>query len=105
MDNRFLQILLTLIPVLGAVITYFIVPYLKANISSAQLAQYKEWASLAAKTAEMLWRETGHGTDKKAYVVNFLTELFNSRKVVITEEQINVLIEAAVKEMKGAGNG
>lgn len=105
MDNRLFDILLTLIPVLGAVITYFIVPYLKANISSTQLAQYKEWADLAVKTAEMLWRESGHGKDKKAYVVNFLTEMFNSRKIVITEEQMNVLIEAAVKEMKGVRNG
>lgn len=105
MDNRLFDILLTLIPVLGAVITYFIVPYLKTNISSTQLAQYKEWADLAVKTAEMLWRESGHGKDKKTYVVDFLTELFNSRKIVITEEQMNVLIEAAVKEMKGVRNG
>ncbi|MFG6358951.1 MAG: phage holin [Acetatifactor sp.] len=100
MDSRLFEIILALIPVLGAVITYFIVPYIRTNIDAARLAQYKEWAGLAVKTAEMLWRETGHGEDKKAYVVNFLTDMFNSRKIVITEEQMNVLIESAVKEMK-----
>lgn len=100
MDSRLFEIILALIPVLGAVITYFIVPYIRTIIDAAKLAQYKEWASLAVKTAEMLWRETGHGEDKKTYVVNFLTDMFNSRKIVITEEQMNVLIESAVKEMK-----
>ncbi len=100
MDNQLFNIILALIPVLGAVITYFIVPYIRTNIDAAKLAQYKEWAGLAVKTAEMLWRETGHGEDKKTYVVNFLTDMFNSKKIVITEEQMNVLIESAVKEMK-----
>ena len=100
MDERLFQVILTVIPVLGAVITYFIVPYIKSNVDSVKLAQYKEWATLAVKTAEMLWKETGHGTDKKRYVVNFLTKMFNSKKTVITEEQMNVLIESAVKEMK-----
>lgn len=104
MDNRLFEVILALIPVLGAIITYFIIPYIKTNMDSAKLAQYKEWATLAVKSAEMLWRETGHGEDKKTYVVNFLTEMFNSRKITITEEQMNVLIESAVKEMKEITN-
>ena len=104
MDNRLFEVILALIPVLGAIITYFIIPYIKTNMDSAKLAQYKEWATLAVKSAEMLWRETGHGEDKKTYVVNFLTDMFNSRKIVITEEQMNVLVESAVKEMKEITN-
>lgn len=104
MDNRLFEVILALIPVLGAIITYFIIPYIKTNMDSAKLAQYKEWATLAVKSAEMLWRETGHGEDKKTYVVNFLTDMFNSRKIAITEEQMNVLIESAVKEMKEITN-
>lgn len=104
MDNRLFEVILALIPVLGAIITYFIIPYIKTNMDSAKLAQYKEWATLAVKSAEMLWKETGHGEDKKSYVVNFLTDMFNSRKITITEEQMNVLIESAVKEMKEITN-
>ena len=104
MDERLFQVILTLIPVLGAIITYFIVPYIKTNVDSAKLAQYKEWATLAVKSAEMLWRETGHGTDKKQYVIDFLNKMFNSKKIVITEEQMNVLIESAVKAMKEIEN-
>lgn len=99
MNENLFQIILTLIPVFGAIVTYFIVPYIKTNIDSVKLSQYKEWATLAVKTAEMLWKETGHGEDKKAYVVDFLTNMFNSKKVVITKEQMDILIESAVQEL------
>ena len=100
MNENLFNVILTVIPVIGAIITYFIVPFIKSSVSEKQLAQYKEWANLAVKTAEMLWRETGHGEDKKAYVVSFLNDMFNKNKVVITEQQMEILIEAAVKEMK-----
>ena len=99
MNQRLFEIILTLIPVSGAVITYFIVPYIKANIDSSKLTQCKEWTKLAVKTAEMLWKETGHGNDKKQFVIDFLNKMFSSKNIVITEEQLNVLIESAVKEM------
>lgn len=99
MDERLFNVILALISVLGAIITYFVVPYIKQNISSAQLEQYKEWATLAVKCAEMIFTEKGMGTSKKEYVVNFLNDLFNQKKVVITEAQLNVLIEAAVQEL------
>ncbi len=101
MDENLFQVILTIIPVLGAIITYFVVPYMKATTESEKLNQYKEWAALAVKTAEMLWKETGHGEDKKAYVTAFLNDMFNAKKTVITKEQLHVLIEAAVKEMGG----
>lgn len=99
MNETLFQMILTLIPVIGTIITYFIVPLLKANIDCAKLEQYKQWASLAVKTAEMLWNETGRGSDKKTYAAAFLDRMFNSKKTTITEEQINILIESAVQEL------
>lgn len=99
MEEGLFKILLTIIPVLGTIITYFIVPYIKANIDFKRLEQYKEWTTLAVKSAEMLWKGTGYGDEKKEYVVDFLNDMFNSEKTVITEEQINILIESAVQEL------
>lgn len=99
MDERLFNVLITIIPVLGAIITYFIVPYLKTTIGTEMLDQYKEWTTLAVKCAEMLFAEKGMGVEKKAYVVDFLNKLFNKNKQVITEQQIEILIEAAVNEM------
>lgn len=100
MDERLFQIILALIPVLGAIITGFIVPFIKEKIGTERLAKYEYWASQAVKAAEMLWRESGSGADKKQYVVGFLNEMFNKNKVVITEQQIEILVESAVKQMK-----
>jgi LL-H family phage holin len=99
MDEKLFSLVLAFIPVLGAIVTLYIVPFLKGKIDLNKLSKYKEWAALAVKCAEMIWTETGHGADKKQYVVDYLNKLFNSKKTVITEEQLNVLIESAVQEL------
>lgn len=40
------------------------------------------------------------GDEKKAYVLENLTELLVSKGIKITDEQLNMLIEAAVRELK-----
>ena len=100
MNENIFEFVLSLISLLGAVITYFAVPYIQANIDSTKLEQYQKWAALAVRTAEMLWSDTGHGEDKKKYAVKFFNDMFNSKKTVITEEQIDILIESAVQELK-----
>ena len=104
MDERIFQIILALIPILGAIITGFIIPFIKEKIGAEKLAKYEYWASMAVKCAEMLFKEQGMGETKKEYVVNFLNEMFNKNKTVITSEQIEVLIESAVKELKLSEN-
>lgn len=47
-----------------------------------------------------LFTETKQGASKKQYVVDFINKKFNSKKVVITEDQIEILLEAAVNELK-----
>ena len=54
----------------------------------------------AVKAAEKLFPESGTGEQKKEYVINFIDKLFNKKKIVITKEQIEVLLEAAVEELK-----
>lgn len=99
MDERLFNLILTLIPVLGTILTVYIIPLLKEKVGNARLEKYKEWATMAVKCAEMLWTESGTGKDKKQYVVDYLNGLFNSEKVVITTDQLNVLIESAVEEL------
>lgn len=100
MNEQLFQIILALIPVSGTIITLYVIPLLKEKIGNAKLEKYEEWAKLAVRSAEMIFKEQGMGTDKKAYVVKFLNDMFNKKKVVITEEQIEILIEACVKQMK-----
>lgn len=100
MDDKLFKIVLALIPVLSTILTVYIIPLIKAKIGNENLTKYKYWVNVAVKAAEMLWDEAGHGTDKKNYVVAFIDKMFNSKETVITYEQIDVLVEAAVKNMK-----
>lgn len=100
MDERLFQIILAVIPVLGTILTVYIIPLIKEKIGNENLAKYEYWVNIAVKAAELMWKETGHGEDKKQYVIKFMNSMFNSKKTVITEEQLNALIEAAVKQLK-----
>ena len=100
MNDVLFNLILALISILGAIITGVIVPYIKERLGNEKLAKYEYWASMAVQCAEMIFKEQGMGETKKKYVVNFLNEMFNKDKVVITEEQIEILVESAVKEMK-----
>lgn len=100
MDEKLFSVILALIPVLGTILTVYIIPFIKEKIGNEKLSKYEYWVDIAVKAAEMIWTETGHGADKKKYVVEFINNMFNSKKIVITEEQINVLIEASVKQLK-----
>lgn len=104
MDKKIFDLILAIIPVLCVILTSFIIPYFKEQIGNEKLNKYQEWANMAVKAAEMLFAESGMGAEKKEYVVKFLTEQFNKNKVVITEEQMNILIESAVKSMKETEN-
>lgn len=100
MNDKLFDIILMLIPILGVIITSFVIPFIKEKIGSEKLAKYEYWANIAVRAAEMLWIESGKGADKKQYVVDFLNKMFNKNKVVITEQQIEILVEAAVRQMK-----
>ena len=99
MDDRLFQIILLLIPVLGAIITGYIIPLIKSNISANQLDEIIRWIGKAVAAAEVLFSVPKSGEQKREYVINFIDKMFNVKKEVITKDQIRVLLEAAVKQM------
>jgi len=102
MNETLFNIILLLVPVLATVITVYIVPLIKAKVGDENLATIVKWVTYAVKCAEMIFTQEKQGEEKKQYVIDFIDGLFNKKKVVITKEQIEVLIEAAVKEINDA---
>lgn len=94
-DNLF-KLIIAIIPVIGAVITGFLIPYLRSKIGNEKLTQYMSWAKSCVQFAEMIYSED-KWREKKAYCVEFLS---NEIKGALTPEQIDVLIESAVIELK-----
>ena len=87
-----------LIPLLGAIITYLIVPFIKQKTTKEQRENIYFWVKVAVSAAEQIYKEKGQGKLKKEYVVDFLI----AKGVNITIEELDVLIESAVKELNMA---
>ena len=99
MNETLFNIILLLLPVLAAIITGYVIPLIKAKVGEEKLSTITKWIVYAVKCAEMIFKEEKQGAEKKQYVIDFIDNLFNKKKTIITKEQIEVLVEAAVKEM------
>nr|DAN13823.1 MAG TPA: holin [Caudoviricetes sp.] len=98
-DNMF-KFIMTLVPVFGAIVTYFVIPYIKSKVSQTQMEEIIKWVTKAVEAAEVLFDVPKSGEEKREYVIKFIDKMFNSKKEVITEEQIRILLEAAWKQMQ-----
>lgn len=102
MNEKIFDIILLFIPVIAAIITGFIIPYLKTKISATQMDEISKWVVKAVQAAEVMFDSPQSGTEKKEYVINFIDNMFNSKKEVISKQQIEILLEAAWKQMTEA---
>lgn len=100
MNDNVFKFIMTLIPVFGAIITYFVIPYIKSKVSQTQMEEIIKWVTKAVEAAEVLFDTPKSGDEKREYVIKFIDKMFNSKKEVITEEQIRILLEAAWKQMQ-----
>mgnify|MGYP001076945289 CR=1 FL=1 len=99
MNEKIFDIILLCIPVIGAIISGFIIPYLKTKISVTQMDEITKWVAKAVQATEVMFDTPQSGTEKKEYVINFIDNMFNSKKEVISRQQIEILLEAAWKQM------
>ncbi len=90
------NIVSAIITLIVAVITTFLIPYLKAKVDAEKFAKIKNWVKVAVEAAEMIYNGTGRGAEKKAYVESFLAE----KGIKLDVDTISNLIEAAVLELK-----
>lgn len=102
MSDQLFKIVLLLVPVVGCIITGFVVPYLKTKVSATQLENIIKWVTKAVEAAEVLFDVPKSGEAKREYVINFIDSMFNSKKQIITKAQIRVLLESAWREMNKA---
>lgn len=100
MDEQFFRVILLIISIIGAIITSLIIPYIKSKISNAQFEMITKWVNKTVDAAEVLFDLPKSGQQKREYVINKINKIINSKRTIVTEDQIRILIEAAVKSMK-----
>lgn len=89
-------LLKAIITLIFAVLVTFVIPYFKASVSESDFAEALKWVKIAVECAEMIYKESGMGKEKFAYVESFLA----NKGYIYDEEEIRALIESAVLEMK-----
>lgn len=53
------------IPLMGALLTYFLIPYMKEKTTKEQRDEICFWVKVAVNSAEMIFAERGQGKLKK----------------------------------------
>lgn len=103
MNDIIFEIIKIAVMAVMLLITRYLIPMLKEKIGAEKLATAERWTKYAVlKAQQVLWSESGQ--DRKAYVTQFLKEILIEKNIALSEEQIDVLIEAAVKQMRLSGN-
>ena len=75
------------IALIAAIITAFVIPWIRSKTTAAQFEKIKMWVTVAVEAAEQLYTGSGRGAEKKAYVVEFL----NSKGFKIDAETLDKL--------------
>lgn len=83
-----------LITLAVALITAFVIPWLKRKIGSEKMSEFLKWVDIAVKAAEQLY-STAEGDKKKLYVVQFLSD----KGFKVDTATLDSAIEAAVLEL------
>lgn len=88
------------IALIAAVITAFVIPWIKSKTTAAQREEIEAWVRIAVTAAEQIYKGSGRGEEKKEYVLDFL----KGKGLTFDMASINLMIESAVKEMNDTFN-
>lgn len=100
MDELTLMILKVIVSVCAALITAYVLPYIKTLKDDARYAKVIEVVKLAVRAAEQVIRDPKSGNIKKARVLKVVRKWLGEHNIDISEDEIDQLIESAVFAMK-----
>lgn len=81
-----------------AIVSAVVIPYIRKKIGDEKFQELAKWTRVAVQAAEMIFKGTGLGEQKKAYVIQFLAD----HGYTVDTEEINAVIEAAVLDLHNA---
>lgn len=96
MNEVLFSILQAVIIILATVVSRYLIPWLKLKIDTEKVTQVIEFIKSAVCGAEQIINGTGLGIEKKTYVIDLVQKFLTQKGYKISDEQINLLIEAAV---------
>lgn len=102
-DFEIIKLIVYLVMALAVlVVSGFVLPMVKQNIGTEKYALILKYIEQAVNSAEQIFGGEGTGQQKKAYVIHIMQGILDKVGYKLTEEQLNMLIESAVKAMNDA---
>lgn len=99
MRDIYLEIAKLVLMILAALITRYAIPWIKSKTDNAVMQSLIDWTMQAVLAAEQT-HDAGTGAEKKAIVTEFIKKLLIQKNISLSDEEIEMLIEAAVRQMK-----
>ncbi len=87
------------IALIAAVISVFVIPWIKSKTTAQQREELVAWVKIAVSAAEQIYKGEKRGEEKKQYVLDFL----KSNGFTVDDDSVNAAIEAAVKQLNSEG--
>ena len=99
MSEMMMEVLKVIVMLAVLLVTRYLIPWIKAQIGAKQMDEIRAWVKDAVLMAQQVY-DAKTGPERKAIVVNLLHNMLIKKNIDISEEQLDTLIEAAVKAMK-----
>lgn len=81
------------------VVTCSFWPWIRGKIGQERLEEITKWVNAAVLMAQQVYHAKT-GAERKAIVISILKEILTANNISISDAQLDMLIEAAVKTMK-----
>lgn len=99
MSEIIFEVLKVIVMLAVLVFMRYIIPWVKAQIGSENLKMVEKWVNTAVLMVQQVYYAKS-GAERKAIVIDMLRGILIQKNISISEEQLDALIEAAVKTMK-----
>lgn len=99
-SDLFVKVAMCIISLICALISAYVIPYIKTKAKAADLDKLMEFARIAVRCANQIYTPD-QWLDKKNYVVNQVQAfILANLKIELSEDQIDTIIEGLVNEVK-----
>ena len=99
MRDIILEILKLTIMIATMLVTRYLIPWIRAKTENSVMQALIDWTMQAVMAAEQT-HDAGTGAEKKAIVTEFIKRLLIQKNISLSDEEIEMLIEAAVRQMQ-----
>jgi LL-H family phage holin len=99
MSDIIFEIIKLIVMLIALAIARYLIPWLRTKLESEKINLISQWTKKAVLMAQQTLASES-GSEKKQLVSQFLSDILSEINIELPENQIDVLIESAVKEMK-----